>query len=103
DHDALRLAVSCLLLAPAVPLVFMGEEFAASSPFRFFCDFAPDLAAAVRNGRRREFSSFARFRDPAAREAIPDPGAEAEFSFSKLEWGETALEGHAEWSTLYSG
>jgi len=102
DRNALRLAVSCLLLAPAVQLIFMGEEFAASSPFRFFCDFAPDLAAAVREGRRREFSAFARFQDPAARESIPDPGAEAEFNASKLAWRETALEAHAEWHVLYS-
>jgi maltooligosyltrehalose trehalohydrolase len=99
EHRALRLAASCLLLAPAVPLVFMGEEFAASSPFRFFCDFAPELAAAVRDGRRSEFASFAHF--PAAPESIPDPGAEATFIASKLDWSETAREGHAEWHTLY--
>jgi 1,4-alpha-glucan branching enzyme len=102
DPYALRLAVCCLLLAPAVPLIFMGEEFAASAPFRFFCDFAPDLAAAVRDGRRSEFSAFAQFADPAAHASIPDPGAEAEFGASKLDWRETALEGHAEWHTLYS-
>jgi malto-oligosyltrehalose trehalohydrolase len=105
NRRVLRLATSCLLLAPGVPLVFMGEEFAASSPFQFFCDFAPHLAAAVREGRRSEFSSFARFGDAecqhAARATIPDPGAEATFLASKLDWGETAREGHAEWRTLY--
>ncbi len=102
DPRALRLGVSCLLLSPAVPMLFMGEEFAAGSPFQFFCDFAPELAAAVSVGRRNEFSSFARFADPVARDAIPDPGAEATFLASKLDWGEIAVESHARWHTLYS-
>ena len=99
---ALKLAVGCLLLAPAVPMVFMGEEFAASAPFQFFCDFAPELAVAVRDGRRNEFAAFDKFSNPASRESIPDPGAEATFARSKLDWQETGAHGHAEWHTLYS-
>jgi maltooligosyltrehalose trehalohydrolase len=102
DQGALKLGATCLLLAPAVPMIFMGEEFAAGSPFQFFCDFGPDLAAAVRQGRRREFASFARFSDLSQLEAIPDPGASVTFSASKLEWDEVAQAGHAEWHTLYS-
>jgi len=101
DPAALRLATAALLLAPSVPLLFMGEEFAASSPFLFFCDFTGDLANAVREGRRKEFAAFARFADPAARSRIPDPGAEETFARSKLAWEEIGREGHARWLALY--
>jgi len=103
DPAALRLATAALLLAPAVPLLFMGEEFAATAPFLFFCDFAGELAQAVRDGRRREFAAFARFADPAARERIPDPGAPETFERSKLRWDEASQPGHREWLALYRG
>jgi malto-oligosyltrehalose trehalohydrolase len=99
---ALRLAVTCLLLAPQVPMLFMGEEFSASSPFLFFCDFGPELADAVRDGRRREFATFERFAGNAGQVAIPDPNAETTFLDSKLQWHEVAAPGHREWHTLYS-
>ena len=101
DPKALRAAVACLLLAPAPPLLFMGEEFGASSPFLFFCEFGPELAAAVTKGRREEFSKFARFRDPAAQAAIPDPNDPATFASSKLKWDELEKPLHAEWLALY--
>ena len=73
DPRAVRAASAILLLSPQTPLLFMGEEFGAQTPFLFFCDFEEDLAAAVTDGRRNEFARFARFSDPAAREGIPDP------------------------------
>jgi maltooligosyltrehalose trehalohydrolase len=79
-----------------VPMLFMGEEYAASTPFLFFCDFAPELAVAVREGRRAEFARFAAFADPAGRERIPDPGAPATFEASKLRWDERDGGGHRE-------
>jgi malto-oligosyltrehalose trehalohydrolase len=93
---ALAAATACLLLAPSPPMLFMGEEFAASAPFLFFCDFGPDLAAAVTRGRREEFARFERFRDPAALGEIPDPNDPATFTRSKLDWRETALGAHRE-------
>jgi malto-oligosyltrehalose trehalohydrolase len=99
---ALRLSVMCLLLAPQIPMLLMGEEFSASSPFLFFCDFGADLADAVRDGRRREFSAFARFADEAAQLEIPDPNLESTFLASKLKWNEVADPGRSEWHTLYS-
>jgi maltooligosyltrehalose trehalohydrolase len=87
--------LACLLLAPSPPMLFMGEEFDASAPFLFFCDFGPDLAAAVRQGRRAEFGRFERFRDEAARDAIPDPGDRGTFERSKLDWTQTSRPGHA--------
>jgi len=89
EPRALRAAIACVLLAPAVPMLFMGEEFAASTPFLFFCDFGPDLAAAVTRGRREEFKRFERFRDRATRESIPDPNSESTFVASKLDWRDT--------------
>jgi malto-oligosyltrehalose trehalohydrolase len=99
--DVLRALVAGVLLAPAPPMLFMGEEFAASTPFLYFCDFHGELAQAVTQGRRGEFSRFARFADPALRESIPDPNAEATFVKSKLEWAERDRAGHAEWLALY--
>jgi maltooligosyltrehalose trehalohydrolase len=93
--ERLRLAMALLALSPSVPLLFMGEEFAARSPFLFFCDFHGDLATAVRDGRRREFASFARFADPKAREAIPDPNARETFLASKLPWADLDKPEHA--------
>jgi len=83
--EGLRAAKAVLLLAPQVPMLFMGEEWGAREPFLFFCDFEDALADAVRDGRRREFAAFPAFRDPAARARIPDPGAEATFRASVLD------------------
>lgn len=77
-----------LLLAPETPALFMGQEFAASSPFLFFTDHEPDLGRLVTEGRRREFARFRAFSDPVTRERIPDPQAEETFLRSKLDLSE---------------
>jgi maltooligosyltrehalose trehalohydrolase len=64
----------------------MGEEFATTQPFQFFCDFGPELARLVTEGRRREFGRFARFSDPEVRASIPDPNALATFEAGVLDW-----------------
>ena len=101
EAPALRAATACVLLSPSPPLLFMGEEFAASSPFLFFCEFGPDLAEAVRSGRLREFARFDRFRDPAALHAIPDPNDPQTFAMSRLDWNEVATSPHAQWLAFY--
>jgi malto-oligosyltrehalose trehalohydrolase len=78
------------LLSPSIPLLFMGEEWGETNPFLFFTDFDGELAGAVREGRRREFSAWSAFRDPAAREAIPDPNAAATMSASRIDWAKAA-------------
>ncbi len=95
-EDALRALLACVLLSPAPPMLFMGEEYAASTPFLFFCDFSGDLARAVTEGRRREFARFAVFADPAVRERIPDPNAEASFRRSTLIWPERTQGAHGD-------
>jgi malto-oligosyltrehalose trehalohydrolase len=62
---ALEAAQALLLLAPQIPLLFMGEEWRSSAPFLFFCDFDQELTRAVRAGRQREFDL----------EDLPDPGS----------------------------
>ena len=75
------LAAFCTLLAPFVPLLFMGEEYGEEAPFQFFSDHIdPDIATATREGRRAEFSAFASF---SAGE-VPDPQDPATFERSKL-------------------
>ncbi len=96
-HDALHAVTAVLLLAPQPPMLFMGEEFAAATPFLYFCDFSdnPDLARAVTEGRRREFAEFAQFANPATRERIPDPNATTTYEASKLDWQSIDRSPHA--------
>ncbi len=101
DPAALRALVACVLLAPAVPLLFMGEEFAASAPFLYFCDHRGELARAVAEGRRAEFARFERFGDPQLRARIPDPNDRRTFARSKLDWSERGRAGHADWLDFY--
>jgi maltooligosyltrehalose trehalohydrolase len=99
--ERLRLAMAMLLLSPSVPLVFMGEEFGATTPFLYFCDFQGELADAVRDGRRKEFASFEKFslspgRGPGrGSEAIPDPNDPKTFVSSQLDWASVLRKEHA--------
>jgi malto-oligosyltrehalose trehalohydrolase len=79
----LKALTAILLLAPSIPLLFMGEEWGCRQPFQFFCDFPGELGEAVRQGRRREFPDI---RD------MPDPTAEETFRRCVLRW-EDADEG----------
>lgn len=86
DPGRIAVARAAILLAPHIPMLFMGEEWGARSPFLYFVDFEdePDLAAAVREGRRREFAGFAEFAHGGI-EDIPDPNAPATFERSRLD------------------
>ena len=84
--ETIRALASVYLLAPQIPMLFMGEEWGETRPFLFFCDFRGKLADAVRKGRREEFSRFPEFADPERAAKIPDPLAEATFLASKLDW-----------------
>lgn len=80
-HDALT---AILLLSPHVPLMFMGEDWGETRPFRFFAGFGGDLGQAVTEGRRREFADFAAFKGHTS--DIPDPVAPETFEGSKIDW-----------------
>ena len=101
DPAAYRAATALLLLAPQTPLLFMGQEWAASTPFLFFTDHHAELGRMVTEGRREEFSAFAAFADPAVRARIPDPQAADTFGRSRLRWEEAAREPHAGVLRLY--
>ncbi|MCU1263490.1 MAG: treZ [Bryobacterales bacterium] len=84
--EGLLVGAAVLLTAPFVPMLFQGEEWGASTPFQFFTGHEdPNLARAVSEGRRREYSIFG-WRP----EEIPDPQARATFENSKLKWSEMA-------------
>lgn len=97
DPLQVRTALACVLLSPHVPMLFMGEEFAASTPFLYFCDFGPELAQQVAKGRRAEFGRFAQFASEAARLAIPDPNALSSMTDSRLQWDELQHAPHRQW------
>jgi maltooligosyltrehalose trehalohydrolase len=101
DAEAVELAIEILLLAPSPPLLFMGEEFGAITPFLFFCDFAPQLAAKVREGRRAEFARFPQFSLPEAQAKTPDPNSEQTFLDSRLDWSSIERDPHRRWLSLY--
>jgi len=86
-----KVGAALVFTAPFVPMIFQGEEWAASTPFQYFTDHEdPELGKAVREGRRREFAAFGL--DP---EDIPDPQAEDTFLRSKLDWDEVQREPHS--------
>ncbi|QDV36665.1 malto-oligosyltrehalose trehalohydrolase [Tautonia plasticadhaerens] len=98
DLAAYRASSALLLCAPETPMLFQGQEWATGTPFQFFTDHEADLGRAVTEGRRQEFRHFAAFADPASRDRIPDPQAEATFLGSRLDWSEPDREPYA--STL---
>ena len=82
---------------PFVPMLFAGEEFAASTPFQYFTDFQEkELGRLVSEGRRREFVAFG-----WSPEEVPDPQAEETFLRSKLRWEESGQGVHAEMLEWY--
>jgi maltooligosyltrehalose trehalohydrolase len=92
-----RMAAALTLLSPMVPMLFQGEEWAASTPFQYFTDLGDEhLRKAVTNGRRREFRAFG-----WAPESVPDPQAPATFQRSKLDWDEVGDPGHSEMLDWY--
>jgi malto-oligosyltrehalose trehalohydrolase len=81
--EAIEAALAITLLAPAIPMLFMGEEWGSKAPFPFFCGFDGDLAEAVREGRRREYAwAYAKYGDE-----VPDPLAQSTFQSAVLDWG----------------
>ena len=86
DLERYKAAIALLLLSPATPLIFMGDEFAASSPFLFFTDHREELAPQVVAGRRAEFEGL--WGAAASPAQIPDPQAEETFLRSRLHLSE---------------
>jgi len=94
-----RAMTALLLLGPQTPLLFQGQEFAATSPFVFFADHDPDLAKLVRKGRGEFLRQFPSIATPEAFACLPDPGDPATFERCKLDLSERAS--HGETYTLH--
>jgi malto-oligosyltrehalose trehalohydrolase len=93
--DVLRALSSVCLLLPQIPMLFMGEEWAASSPFPYFCDYHGDLADQIRHGRVEQLTKL----DPAPSHdelrRAPDPQAESTFRSAQLNWNELSEPEHS--------
>ena len=86
-----KVAAALVLTSPFVPMLFQGEEFAASAPFQYFTDFEdPELGKMISEGRKKEFEAFGWEPDQ-----IPDPQDESTFERSKLDWAELGQDPHA--------
>jgi maltooligosyltrehalose trehalohydrolase len=97
SHGLLACGAAIVFCSPYPPMVFMGEEWAASTPWQFFASFPdPELADAVRSGRRREFG-----RHGWAEQDVPDPMDPATVARSRLNWAEPTRPGHSEMLRLY--
>ncbi len=87
--EALKLAAGAVFLSPFIPLVFMGEEYGEENPFQYFVNYSdPELIKSVREGRKKEFTSFAWEEEP------PDPEGEDTLRRSKLSWERRAQGKH---------
>jgi maltooligosyltrehalose trehalohydrolase len=101
DPALFRALSALLLFLPETPLLFMGQEWAASTRFLFFTDHHADLGRLVTIGRRAEFSRFEAFADPVIQQRIPDPQARSTFEDSRLIWDERTRAPHAGILELY--
>ena len=96
--DRSKVAAGIVLMAPFVPMIFQGEEYAASTPFQFFADHEdPEMAKSVSEGRKRDFAAFG-----WKTEEIPDPEKRETFERSKLNWNELHEGQHAEMLDWYT-
>jgi malto-oligosyltrehalose trehalohydrolase len=98
---ARRSIAAVYLLLPQIPMLFMGEEWDASQPFPFFCDFEGELGQAVREGRRAEFAHLPEFVDSESRHLIPDPLSDNTFDSAILRWDHCGRPEHEEWLRWY--
>ncbi len=99
--ESVRAAMAILLLAPSPPLLFMGQEWGSRKPFAFFCDFEPELAKQVSEGRRREFEKLLGDPDKLAR--LPDPSDSKTYAAAVLDWQMAVTAENREWLAWYRG
>jgi len=92
-----RAATTLLLCGAHTPMLFMGQEWAASTPFQYFTDHHAELGRLVTEGRRREFEAWATF----SGDDVPDPQARDTFLRSRLDWAQRHVEPHASTLRLY--
>ncbi|KQV65139.1 malto-oligosyltrehalose trehalohydrolase [Rhizobium sp. Root1220] len=98
--EAMQAIAGVYLLSPQIPMIFMGEEWGATTPFPYFCDFDDQLNAVVRQGRREELSKLPGFSEKCA-ESTPDPADIQTFLSAKLDWNELSSSESSERFELY--
>ncbi len=98
--EPVRALVTIALLLPQAPMLFMGEEWGASTPFPYFCDFHGDLSVAVQKGRCEQLSKLPGVSQDDLKNA-PDCQAESTFRSAQLKWDELREGDHADWLQLY--
>jgi maltooligosyltrehalose trehalohydrolase len=97
NNDQIKLCAAVTLLSPFIPMLFQGEEWAASSPFCYFADLSTEeIRRALREGRREEFSFYINDSD-----SIPDPCDETTWRQSQLKWQERESEPHRDMLEWY--
>lgn len=99
--ESYRAASALLCLVPYTPLLFMGQEWGASTPFLYFTDHHEDLGRLVAEGRRKDLQKFPVFAKELAERDFPSPQATETFEKSKLQWKEACTSGHAGCLKLY--
>lgn len=99
--DAYRAASALLCLAPATPLLFMGQEWAAGTPFLYFTDHSEELGRSVEEGRKQELQALCAASPAAVLAEAPPAQALESFERSKLDWAEPSLEDHRGCLELY--
>jgi 1,4-alpha-glucan branching enzyme/maltooligosyltrehalose trehalohydrolase len=95
--EAVRAATAIILLAPEIPLLFMGQEWAAKSPFPFFCDLALHFGKKAAKGRRHELKNYLQFNRPENIKRSPDPTDHKTFQSAVLDWQELSESSQKEW------
>jgi maltooligosyltrehalose trehalohydrolase len=90
-----------MLLMPGTPMLFQGQEFAASSPFHYFADHVPELARLVKKGRGEFMCQFPSAATPAMQSRILDPAAPETFMQCKLDMSQRQKPRHAEIYSMY--
>ncbi|MEP6672624.1 MAG: malto-oligosyltrehalose trehalohydrolase [Chthoniobacter sp.] len=99
--ETYRAASALLCLVPYTPLIFMGQEWGASTPFLYFTDHHDELGHLVAEGRRRDLRKFPIFERELAERDFPSPQARETFEQSKLQWEEAGQAGHGACLRLY--
>ena len=94
EPKTMEALLAILLLAPQIPLLFMGEEWGETRSFGFFTDFHGELGRIVREGRRREFAKWPQFASDEHSEKIADPNVERTFRQSRLDWTKLDRDSH---------
>jgi maltooligosyltrehalose trehalohydrolase len=99
---ALAVSAAVVLLGPFTPMLFMGEEWGATTPFQYFSDHEePELAEAISRGRAREFGGHGWAELYGADVVVPDPQARETFEASRLDWAEPRSDGGRRMLDLY--